>query len=144
MADDKTTKTDEQVEPVPASEVDEETLAPEAPQVISQEGALVGDENQPEPREVEVYVNKDAVGAQVAPEREAPAEQVPVHEVQVTLDEVILDPSSPEAVQVPDAGRGFLDLPIHNLAKGTPEQRFEDGTADEATDPGSLTPPTNE
>ncbi len=145
MADETTpTTADEQVEAQPVSEVDEETLAPEAPQVVSQEGALVGDENQPDPREPEVYVNKDSVTAQVAPEREAPTDNVPVHEVQVTLDEVILDPSAPEAVQVPDAGRGFLDLPIHALAAGSPEKRFEDGTADEATDPGSLTPPTNE
>lgn len=145
MADETTPTTpEEQAEAQPVSEVDEETLAPEAPQVVSQEGALVGDENQPDPREVEVYVNKDSVTAQVSPPREDPAPSVPVHEVQVTLDEVILDPSAPEAVQVPDAGRGFLDLPIHALANGTPEQRFEDGTADEATEPGSLTPPTNE
>jgi hypothetical protein len=144
MADETTPTTDEQVEPVPASEVDEEVIAPAAPEVVSQEGALVGDENQPDAREPEVYVNQDSVTAQVAPERQAPADNVPVHEVQVTLDEVILDPSAPEAVQVPDAGRGFLDLPIHALANGSPEKRFEDGTADEATDPGSLTPPTNE
>ena len=141
---DETTTTDENIEEVPVSEVSPEDIAPEAPEVVAQEGALIGDENQPEPREPQVTVNQGSEVAQVAPERQAPADSVPVHEVSVTLDEVVLDPSSPEAVQVPDAGRGFLDLPIHDLAKGTAEQRFEDGTADEATEPGSLTPPTNE
>lgn len=141
---DETTPTTEPVEDVPVSEVSPEDIAPAAPDVVSQDGALIGDENQPEPREPRVTVNEGTDTAQVAPERQAPADTVPVHEVSVTLDEVILDPSAPEAVQVPDAGRGFLDLPIHNLANGTAEQRFEDGTADEATEPGSLTPPTNE
>lgn len=134
MADEPTPTTeDEQVETAPAS--DAEVPAPEAPEVVSQEGALVGDENQPEPREVQVSTYQDSVPAQVSPERQAPAASVPVHEVSVTLDEPVLDPSSPEAVQVPDAGRGFLDLPIHSLAQPTVEQRFADGTADEATEP---------
>lgn len=96
------------------------------PQVVSQKGALVGDENQPEPREPEVRVVSEEVDAQVAPEREKPASTVPVHEVAVATDEVITDPSSPLAVQVPDAGRGSLDLPIHQLSNPTPEAVFAD------------------
>jgi len=144
MADETTPTTDTPEEAVPVSEVSPEDIQPEAPEVVAQDGALIGDENQPEPREPQVVVNQGTETAQVAPERQAAADTVPVHEVSVTLDEVVLDPSAPEAVQVPDAGRGFLDLPIHELAKGTAEQRFADGTADEATEPGSLTPPTND
>ncbi len=103
-------------------------------EVVSQEGALVGDENLPEAREPEAGVVQEEVAAQVAPEREAPADTVNVHEVYVKLDEVITDPSSPLAVQVPDAGRGSLDLPIHDLVNDTPEAVFA-SEASKAEDP---------
>src|SRR4051812_38136740 len=85
------------------------------PEVVSQEGALVGDENLPEPREIETNTNASEVDAQVSPPRAPDASKVVVHETSVKLDEVITDPSSPLAVQIPDAGRGMLDLPIHAL-----------------------------
>lgn len=112
----------------------DEIKTPES-EVVSQEGALVGDENQPEPREVEVYVNEDSVNAQVSPERQAAAAQVPVHEVAVSLDEPILDPSSPLAVQVPDAGRGSTDLPIHGLKGKTVEDVFAESGDDPDAQP---------
>src|SRR5688572_18075124 len=103
-------------------------------EVVAQEEKLVGDENLPEAREPKVDVVDEAVDAQVAPPREADSDKVQVHEVAVSVDEVITDPSSPLAVQVPDAGRGSLDLPIHALANGTPEAVFAE-EASEAEDP---------
>jgi hypothetical protein len=100
-------------------------LTPDAPEVIAQKNKLVGDEEvQAEVHSVEPDVNTDSVKAQVAPEREKPSTKVPVHETSVKLDEVITDPSSPLAVQVPDAGRGDASLPIHRLANPTPEDVF--------------------
>jgi hypothetical protein len=109
--------------------------APEAPEIVAQDAKVVGDDNL-EVREVSVDVNKDTVAAQVAPEREAPSDKVYQHEVAVALDEVITDPSSPLAVQIPDAGRGFLDLPIHRLDAKRPEDVFaaEASQADEDSD----------
>ncbi len=92
--------------------------------VVSQKGALIGDENQPEPREPEFNRVEKEVDAQVSPPREADSGKVSVDETSVQLDRVITDPSSPEAVQVPDAGRGSTDLPAHRLAQGVPS--FED------------------
>jgi hypothetical protein len=116
---------------VPVSEAD---VTPAAPQVVSQEASIVGDENLPEPREPQADVRKDEVDAQVAQPREPDAAKVSVHEVVVVTDEVITDPSSPLAVQVPDAGRGSLDLPIHALAGETVEAVFarEASNADES------------
>lgn len=94
-------------------------------EVVAQKRKQVGDENVADVREPEVEVNTEAVDAQVAPAREKDAAKVPVHETKVATDVVVTDPSSPEAVQVPDAGRGSLDLPIHQLAEGTVESRFE-------------------
>lgn len=96
------------------------------PGVTVAENALVGDDAQPEPREVEVDVNTDSVPAQVAAPETKPVTESYVHETFVVMDEVVLDPSSPEAVQIPDAGRGSLDLPIHALSNPTPEQFFAD------------------
>lgn len=92
------------------------------PQVAAAANAQVGDENLAPVHEVEVDVNKDSVPAQVAATDVKPVETVQVHETNVKLDRVITDPSSPEAVQIPDAGRGSLDLPIHGLDAPTPEQ----------------------
>lgn len=103
---------------------------PEAPVVVSQDGALVGDEAvRGSTHKVEPQVNTESVPAQVAADRDAPASTVPVHETVVHTDRVITDPSSPEAVQIPDAGRGNASLPIHGLGNPTPEQVFA-GEAD--------------
>ena len=113
-------------------------------EVVAQEGKLVGDENQPEPREPQVSVVDEAVDAQVAPPREADADKVNVHEVSVTVDEFVLDPSAPEAVIVPDAGRGSLDLPIHALTNPSPEAALESGEATEATVTAGAEPPSKD
>jgi len=97
--------------------------------------ALVGDEavyGAHEPVEAEVVTESQT--AQVMPKERFSAtveDEVPVHETYVQMDRVILDPSSPEAVPIPDAGIGFLDLPIHALADKTPEEKFEAGVNDE-------------
>jgi len=59
-------------------------------------------------------------------------ETTPVDVTYVTLDEVITDPTADNAVQVPDEGKGFLDLPIHRLDTKSPEQQLADGDAREA------------
>lgn len=86
--------------------------------------ATVGDDNLV-PREPEVYRVDETVKAQVTgPPAEAP-KTVKVTETAIRLDEVITDSHSPLAVQIPDAGMGRLDLPIHRLAKGVrPEDVF--------------------
>lgn len=91
------------------------------PGVVAQEAKTVGDEELPAPREPEVQVIQETEAAQVAQPREGDSDTVNVHEVSLAMDEVITDPSSPLAVQVPDAGRGSLDLPIHALANGLPK-----------------------
>lgn len=96
------------------------------------ENALVGDEAVYEHvREVEVENVQEDVQAQLPAEPSKPAETVPVNEFYVSVDEVITDPSSPLAVQIPDAGRGTLDLPAHVLARGTYDQQVEAGMAAE-------------
>jgi hypothetical protein len=97
---------------------------PKDNEVVAQKGKLVGDENLPEAREPEIDQNTEPVDAQVSPPREKESGKVNVHETAVQTDVVITDPSAPEAVQVPDAGRGSLELPIHRLAAGTPEAVF--------------------
>lgn len=88
------------------------------------ENALVGDEQvyavDPAPEYHEYKSEDDAQGGG----------KVNVHEVAVNVDKVVLDPDSPEAVQIPDAGRGPTDLPIHQLAQPSPEQKFASGDAD--------------
>lgn len=78
---------------------------------------------------VQVEVVREEVDAQVAPPREPDADKTEVHEVSVQVDKVITDPSSPEAVQVPEEGRGSTDLPIHQLQEPSPEQALESGDA---------------
>lgn len=70
-----------------------------------------------------VQVNRveEQVQAQVAPPREPDSDTVDVHEVSVTTDVVITDPTSPLAVQT-EGGGGSLDLPIHLLDRPSPEQ----------------------
>jgi hypothetical protein len=94
------------------------------PTLTVQKGALVGDENLPEP-DVEVRNITDQVDAQVNKTKVEVADKVDVHEVHVNPDHVITDPNSPEAVQIPDAGRGSLDLPLHAFEEGSVEDRFE-------------------
>jgi hypothetical protein len=106
--------------------------APELPPVVAQEAKLVGDEEvYAESHSVEPEVNVEQVDAQVPGKADPPADKVNVHEVFVATDEVITDTSDPRAVQVPDAGRGSLDLPIHALGLGHVEDRF----AEEASEP---------
>lgn len=103
------------------------------PAVTSQEGATVGDENLPDAREPQVEVVQEQVAAQVVQPREGDTDKVNVHEVSVTVDEVITDPASPLAVQVPDAGRSPLHeagLPIAQLSN----DRVEDVFAREASE----------
>lgn len=94
------------------------------PEVAAPANALIGDANQPAPREVTVQVNQDSVDAQTTGAPAVVPTQVYVHETSVQMDEVITDPNSPLAVQIPDAGRGTLDLPIHQLAGERPEDFF--------------------
>lgn len=102
-------------------------MAPTLPQVTSQKGALVGDEAVAKAaQDVSVDVVDENQDAQVVAKPEPAPKQVPVHETVVHTDTVITDPSSPEAVQVPDAGRGSLELPAHQLANGSVEDRFKD------------------
>lgn len=96
---------------------------PELVEPVAQEAKLVGDDAT-EVRKVPVEVNAEQVDAQVAQPREADSDKVNVHETAVATDEVITDPSDPRAVQVPEAGRGSLDLPAHRLAAPTVEDVF--------------------
>lgn len=108
----------------------QEVPEPTRPGVVAQEAKLVGDDEMPEVRRVQVDVNEESVAAQVAQPREGDSDTVQVHETSVSLDEVITDPSSPLAVQVPDAGRGTMSLPIHELAQGTVEDYFREHAAE--------------
>lgn len=94
------------------------------PDVATQDGALIGDENLTEVRVPAPEVINQREPAQVAPARAPEVSNVVRHETHVQLDEVITDPSDPRAVQIPDAGRGDLSLPIHQLAEPTPEAVF--------------------
>lgn len=111
--------------------------APELAPVVAQEAKLVGDEEvYAEGVSVEPEVVKEQVDAQVPGTPDDPADKVNVHEVYVATDEVITDTSDPRAVQIPDAGRGSLDLPIHALGLGHVEDRLaaaaEEDEAEEA------------
>lgn len=96
---------------------------PPQTEVVAQEAKTVGDENL-SVREPDTQVNAEQVPAQVAQPREGDSDTVNVHETSVTTDTVITDPSDPLAVQVPDAGRGSLDLPIHRLNAPVVEDIF--------------------
>jgi len=105
-----------------------DNVTPDAPEVVAQDAKTVGDDAL-QAREPSVDVVKEQVDAQVSQPREGAADKVNVHEVVVHTDTVITDPSDPLAVQVPDAGRGALDLPIHALDGETPEQVFSGASA---------------
>jgi hypothetical protein len=121
MADKKNTK-EQETTPAPA----EETLLN---LVAAPEGALIGDENIPPAGDVDVQtVNRD-VPAQVTGKPAVTVETVKESGTFVRLDEVITDPNDPRGVQIPDAGRGSLDLPFHRLTSPRPEDVFS-GKAD--------------
>lgn len=120
MSDEQNTQDETQVEEAP---VENTIPAPADLEVVAQEEKTVGDEAL-EVRKPDNSVLVEQVPAQVAPEREAPSAQVNVHETVVTTDTAITDPSSPLAVQVPDAGRGSLALPIHSLGGPLVEDVF--------------------
>jgi hypothetical protein len=82
-----------------------------------------------EVREPQAVVVQGEVPAQVAPAREPDNDVVPVHEVSVTVDEVITDPNDPLAVQVPEPDAAAGKLPIHSLANPVPESVFADKAA---------------
>lgn len=112
------------------AEAENNITRPELRDPVAQEAKLVGDDVQ-EVREVPVEVVAEQVDAQVSQPREDADDKVNVHETVVKLDEVITDPSDPRAVQIPDAGRGSLDLPAHRLAAQTPEAVFAASASDE-------------
>lgn len=98
---------------------------PELNEVVAQGPKTVGDEEvQKHVHELDPQVNTEPVKAQVTPDPDPPASTVNVHETYLELDHVITDPSDPLAVQVPDAGRGSLDLPIHTIVGPTVEEVF--------------------
>lgn len=113
--------------------------------IVSQDGALIGDEAVAgAAHKVEPEVNDTTVDAQVAPERQAAADKVSVREVSVQMDRAVLDPSSPEAVQIPDAGRGSLDLPIHRLNAQTVEDVFRGDSGDSQPEPAPAPAPRSD
>lgn len=88
-----------------------------------------------------VEVVKEQVRAQVAPPRDPDPDKVDVHETSVATDRVITDPTAPDAVQVPDEGKGSLALPIHNLvdeetgeARQTPNEALDSVEEQEVSD----------
>lgn len=127
---------------------DEKATQTEAPAVTAQEQKLVGDEAvQAEITEVKPEVVREQVAAQVVQPREGDSDKVNVHETFIRTDTVITDPSDPRAVQIPDAGRGDLSLPIHALDGETVEAVFareagsvEERSADEPV-PGDASEP---
>lgn len=115
---DKKTKTE--AAPAPA----EDTLLNP---VSAPENALIGDDNIAPAGDVKLVTVNETVPAQVTGPAAAVVDTVKVSETHVALDTVITDPSSPLAVQIPDAGRGSLDLPFHRLTSPRPEDVFSGG-----------------
>lgn len=90
------------------------------------EKALVGDEAvQSVKHEVKPEVVDEVSERKHAPEATQQVEYT-VSEFTVAMDTVVTDPTSPEAVQIPDAGRGDTTLPIHTLSGPTPEDVFSE------------------
>lgn len=103
---------------------------PEQP-VNAPENALIGEDTEVA-READVSVLAEDVAAQTTGPASVVADTVAIHETAVSVDKVITDPHSPEAVQIPDAGRGSLDLPIHALGNPRPEDVFAAAAAEDA------------
>lgn len=101
-------------------------VTPPTPLAAVSEASLVGDEAIAAADSIQVVpvVVAETVPAQVTGAPAVPVTTVQVHEVHVATNEVITDTSDPRAVQIPDAGRGSLDLPIHALAGPTVEEVF--------------------
>lgn len=124
MSDDTNTPVEEQ-EAAPVAEAPATLLNP----IAAPENATIGDENIAPAGDVQIYTVNEDVAAQVTGPPAVVVETSKVTETVVRMDEVITDPSSPLAVQIPDAGRGSLDLPFHRLSKPRPEAVFS-GDAD--------------
>lgn len=100
--------------------------------IAAPENATIGDENLT-PIEHDVVTVDETVPAQTTGPAAVEVDTVRVTETHLALDEVITDPHSPLAVQIPDAGRGPLTLPIHQLAAvGKPEDQFREAAAEDA------------
>lgn len=98
--------------------------------IAAPENAVIGDENL-SPRDPDVSQVNEDVPAQVTGAPAKPVETVKVTETVVALDEFVTRKDDPLGVQIPDAGRGPLNLPIHRLAEaGTPEQQFAEADKD--------------
>jgi hypothetical protein len=116
MADEKKNEqVEEKVEAAPVAEERPAASDTTLPAVSGPADLVVGDED---PREREVYVVKEEQDAMVVKPREPDHDKVQVHEVAVVMDERV------DYVIVPEAGRGFLDLPIHRLDGERPEDVF--------------------
>lgn len=124
MSEEKNTEA--AVDATPDFETVHEPIVVEQPDVAAPKNAQVGDENisPAEPAADKVEVVDGTVPAQTTGAPAKVVKQQPVHEVYVELDRVITDPNSPEAVQIPDAGRGDASLPAHVLANPSPEEVF--------------------
>jgi hypothetical protein len=100
--------------------------------IAAPENAVIGDENL-SPRDPDVSTVNESVPAQTTGKPAVEVDSVKVTETVVALDEIITDPHSPLAVQIPDAGRGPLSLPIHRLAEAPkPEDVFSKSAEDDA------------
>lgn len=100
--------------------------------IAAPENATIGDENLAV-RDAEVTKVDETVPAQTTGKPAVEVDTVRVTETHLSLDQVITDPHSPLAVQIPDAGRGPLDLPIHQLARAAkPEDQFAEAAAEDA------------
>jgi hypothetical protein len=130
MSDENATTTEETA-PVSAPESNPVVESIELPGIAVADNALIGDEAVQSAYEApEAHVVQEDVPAQTTGDSGSPVEVSKVHETTIILDKVVTDPHSPEAVQIPDAGRGTLDLPLHALAGKSPEQVFADSAKD--------------
>ena len=106
--------------------------APESAPVRVQYGALVGDAAiaAGHVNDLTPTILKEDAPAQTTGVAAPEVDVVKVHETFVSMDQVITDPHSPQAVQMPDAGIGSTDLPIHGLGGPTVEEVFAQANAD--------------
>lgn len=104
----------------------DDVRVPVAPVAVAK-NARVGDENQREPRKVEAEIVSEDQKLPVVDREVVFPDTTPVHETYVQLDVVDVE----AGVDIPDAGRGFLDLPIHQLVQKSPEERIAAGENDE-------------
>ena len=128
--------TDEHVEETPDAPKADTLLNP----VSAPANALIGDENIPAAGDVDIQtVNRDVPAQVMSKEPVVDADTVKESATFVRLDEVITDTNDPRGVQIPDAGRGSLDLPFHRLTSPRPEAVFSgDAEADTVHDESVL------